>query len=290
MNCKIDACPLCGHTQFKEYLNVRDHVVSKEYFNLVECTSCAFVYTNPRPKEADLAKYYDSQDYISHSNTNHNVLDVVYFLARRFMLQKKASWVYSVTKIKGRILDYGCGTGAFLNHLKNEGWEALGVEPNANARAIANNKNQQAYPDIESLPTGGYDAITLWHVLEHIPDIHDKMIHLIGLLKKSGVLFLAVPNCASYDAVYYRENWAGYDVPRHVSHFTPETMKLLAKKHRLHIIKTIPLKLDAYYISILSEKYLKGSMFNALVQALKSNRQAKKNHQNYSSLVYVLKK
>ena len=146
MNCKIDACPLCGHTQFKEYLNVRDHVVSKEYFNLVKCTGCTFIYTNPRPKEADLAHYYDSEDYISHSDNNQNVLDAMYFLARKFMLRKKASWIYQLIKIRGKLLDYGCGTGAFINHLQRDGWEALGIEPNAKARAIANSQNQPGIP------------------------------------------------------------------------------------------------------------------------------------------------
>jgi len=288
---KIKACPLCSGSISEPYYRVKDYAVSNESFSLVKCSSCSFIYTNPRPSNENILHYYESENYISHSQKTQNLTDSIYYLARYFMLRKKLKWLYKFLGSKGRVLDYGCGTGSFVKLLHKKKWDAWGIEPNEQARSIANNNGATCvFNSLEALPWDQYDAITLWHVLEHVPDLEYIMNELLRYLTKSGLLFIAVPNCASFDAQYYKEYWAGFDVPRHLSHFTPESMKLLVKKHRLQLLTMIPLKFDAFYISLLSEKYRHGSTFNAFFRASYFNHRAKKNHLNYSSLVYVLGK
>ena len=286
----ILACPLCDNTTSQKYMELKDHSVSKELFQLVQCTDCSFLYTNPRPYDKDLEAYYQSDTYISHSQRSNGLLDSLYYMARNIMLNKKRKWIFKMIGSKPTLLDFGCGTGSFVNHLLSHDWDAWGVEPNHNARSIANQNHNQVFQSLDTLPDKQFEIITLWHVLEHVSDLDAKLKELISRLNETGLMFIALPNCGSYDAKYYQDYWAGYDVPRHLSHFTPESMKLLVKKHRLHLVKLIPLKLDAFYISMLSEKYRTGSTINAIFQAAKSNFLARQNQSNYSSLVYVLKK
>ena len=288
---KIEACPLCSNTTSEPYNRIKDFAVTKESFSLVKCRSCSFIYTNPRPFNQNIDRYYESNNYISHSKKSGNIIDRIYYLTRYLMLRKKLNWIHEVLGLKGRLLDYGCGTGSFVSLALKKNWDIWGVEPNRLARSIANNNgNLRVFDSLNALPENQFDAITLWHVLEHLTDLEQIVNALISRLTESGHLVIAVPNCACYDAQYYAEYWAGFDVPRHLSHFTPESMKLLIKKHRLHLIKLIPLKLDAFYICMLSEKYRNGSIFKAFSQAVKSNFRAKRNRLNYSSLVYVLRK
>jgi len=240
--------------------------------------------------DKDLESYYESEAYISHSHQSKGLWESIYYIARNIMLYKKRTWVFKLTGAKSRLLDFGCGTGSFVNHLLSHNWDAWGVEPNHNARSLSNQHRNRVFHHLNELPDIPFEVITLWHVLEHIPDLDAKLIELLSKLTESGFMFIALPNCGSYDAKYYQDYWAGYDVPRHLSHFTPESMNLLVKKHRLHLVKTIPLKLDAFYISMLSERYRTGSTINAIFQGAKSNFLARQNKSNYSSLVYVLKK
>jgi 2-polyprenyl-3-methyl-5-hydroxy-6-metoxy-1,4-benzoquinol methylase len=268
-----------------------DHMISKEYFFLVQCSDCLFIYTNPRPAPSQLERYYQSSNYISHAEAGKKIVDSIYFLARNYMLRKKLSWIRNYCSIDTPLLDYGCGTGALIQFLLKRGWNAWGIEPNLLARSIAHkNSPDHIYSTISELPSQSFGIITLWHVLEHLSHLEHDLNEILSLLSSSGYLFIAVPNCNSFDAKYYGSVWAGYDVPRHLSHFTPETMKVLARKLGLELIKVYPLKLDAYYVSILSEKYRKGSFVRALVQGYISNKFARKHQSNYSSLVYVLKK
>ncbi|TDI64833.1 MAG: class I SAM-dependent methyltransferase [Bacteroidetes bacterium] len=288
---KIETCPLCTNTISKPFYLVKDHAISKESFSIVKCSNCSFVYTNPRPTRQDTPRYYESENYVSHTPRSRIFTDKIYYLTRYFMLRRKLNWIHKLLGSRGRVLDYGCGTGSFVSLLQKRKWDAWGVEPNDQARSIANdNGTAFVFESLEELPWDQCEVITLWHVLEHVPDLKHTMNELLYRLTKNGLLFIAVPNYVSYDAQYYKEYWAGFDVPRHLSHFTPESMKLLVKKHKLHLLKIIPLKFDAFYISLLSEKYRNGSTINAFLQAIHSNHLAKKNHLNYSSLVYVIRK
>lgn len=291
MEINPDVCPLCGHSAAAQFMEVFDHLVSRDSFTLKICTSCSFIYTNPIPAPDEIAKYYNSVDYMSHAGQRFNLSYLAYSSARYYMFHKKLRWLKMLNSANSSLLDYGCGTGSFLNFMLKKNWDAWGVEPNKSARDYASRKaGHRVYADLEPLLDREFNMITLWHVLEHLHDLNQTINRMLSCLSSPGWMVVAVPNCSSFDAQYYQAFWAGYDVPRHLSHFTPETMKVLAKKHRLRLIKTLPLKLDAYYICMLSEKYRQGSIARALQIAYKSNQAAKQNHSNYSSLVYILEK
>ncbi len=287
---RLDACPLCNHTTMSNKMVVKDHAISKESFVIVECDKCRFQFTNPRPTASQLSKYYESPDYISHASSAKSIMDLLYRLARQYMLRKKLGWIKSLASTDSSLLDFGCGTGSFLNVCRNAGWQVKGVEPNAHARATAEKLNIPVFPSLNEMPQDQqFSVITLWHVLEHIADLHDTMNQLRQLLKANGHLVLALPNHRAEDANLFGEHWAGYDVPRHLYHFTPDDVKTLARNYHFSIVKTLPLKLDAYYVSLLSAKYQNTSSIKSLQTAFRSNTKAGSTG-NYSSLVYILKK
>lgn len=291
----LPACPICTEQKLSEYASCKDYTVSGETFTLEQCANCGFVLTNPRPKEADLAKYYQSDAYISHSDTSKNIIDRVYKIARSFTLEWKYKLVTqnSVTK-PFSLLDYGCGTGSFLQTCNVQGLNIAGVEPAEKARTMAKQLTGiDISPEIERV-RGTFDAITLWHVLEHVIDLNNTVKQLRNRLNQNGTLFIAVPNLRSWDAKYYDEHWAAFDVPRHLWHFSRESMEILLTKHGLKIDTVLPMPLDAYYVSLLSERYKSGnqgigSIAKAVTYGWKSNQQSKKNGE-YSSLIYIARK
>jgi len=295
---KLAHCPLCESEQFENKIICNDYLVSNESFVIVTCTSCSFEFTNPRPKKEFLGDFYQSESYISHSNKVTSLADVVYRIARFFALRGKLKLIKKYYQ-KGHVLDYGCGTGAFLRTCKNDGWQITGVELDQKTRVTA--QDNLALPIFEGIEhiekERSFDIITLWHVLEHVLDINLVIDQLKKRLAKKGKLFVAVPNIASYDPKLYKAQWAAYDLPRHLYHFDQTTIKKMMKKHQLKLVDTIPLHLDAYYVSLLSEQHLissgvkKGNKYiNAIVNGYKSNTYAKKHNNNYSSLIYVFEK
>lgn len=288
---KLNNCPVCGKSDFRTYLTVPDFFLSKEEFTIVMCKDCEFKFVNPRPENAVLGKYYESEEYISHSNTNKGFVNSVYQKIRKHTHKKKFNLVTSCSKGKG-ILDIGCASGELLSLFKMNGWETIGIEPNENARSFAiNNYGLSVFEEsaISGFENEKFDAITMWHVLEHVSDLNGRITEIKRILKKDGVFIVAVPNCDSYDADYYKEFWAAYDVPRHLYHFTPKTIETLMSKFNFKIENILPMKFDSYYVSLLSEKYKKGktNYFSAFVNGLKSNMKAGKNR--YSSQIYILK-
>jgi 2-polyprenyl-3-methyl-5-hydroxy-6-metoxy-1,4-benzoquinol methylase len=274
---------------------VEDYSVSHESFAIVQCTNCHFLLTNPRPDAQSIGRYYESQDYVSHSDTNQGLINQVYQVARSFTVRQKVALVGKQAPRKGRLLDYGCGTGYFLAACQKAGWQVAGLEPNDTARKLAEqNTGQPINPgDLSQFETASFDAITLWHVLEHVHDLNGTLKQLTRLLKPDGVLVIAVPNAESPDAQYYREQWAAFDVPRHLYHFTAPTITRLLRKHHLQLRQTLPMKLDAFYVSMLSEKYRaerSGGLLAVLRSGYKSNRQAAQHGGQYSSLIYVAAK
>jgi len=291
---KLNECPVCSASNLKNHKVVKDHSVSKESFNVMLCENCDFQFTNPRPDEEQIVKYYQSEDYISHSDKANSPINFIYKLARKYALASKRNLINSIAKNKkGRILDYGCGTGYFLDTMKSNGWKTYGLEPNDKARELANQKAKvKASIEELNLKNKKFDIITLWHVLEHIHDINNTIKMLKTILKEKGKIVIAVPNIESYDSTIFQEEWAAYDVPRHLYHFSQDTMKTLMLKHGLKVKKVYPMKLDSYYISLLSNKYKynKSKFLSSFITGYKSNTYANNNQNNYSSLIYVIKK
>jgi SAM-dependent methyltransferase len=288
---KVTACPICRSIEFTPFMKCKDYTTSREDFEIHKCKSCSFVLTNPRPDTLTIGKYYRSDAYVSHNAKPSSLLDSLYFLARWFTLRWKKNLIKKYGS-NGLLLDYGCGTGEFLNTCKND-WDCYGIEPSAVARNIANQKSglpiQEKYEDINSKK---FDVITLWHVLEHVHDLNKLIEQLKSSLNKNGTVFIAVPNYESEDARVYQQHWAGYDLPRHLWHFSKETMRLLLTNYGLHTKVILPMKLDSTYVSLLSEKYKsegKQTVMGLLIglyTGLNSNRKARSNN-NYSSLIYV---
>jgi 2-polyprenyl-3-methyl-5-hydroxy-6-metoxy-1,4-benzoquinol methylase len=275
------------------YIIVKDHSVSNEEFQLFHNKDLDLLETHPQPSLDNLADYYKSEDYISHTNSKRNLFEKVYHLVRKIALQRKLKLINSYAISDKQLLDIGCGTGDFLKIAQQNNWKVTGIEPNEQARQIANKKNNNSVFEIEHIQkfeSHTFNVITLWHVLEHLPKLEEHISIFKKLLKPNGTLIIAVPNFKSYDAEYYNNFWAAYDAPRHLWHFSKTAIQRLFLKEEMKVVKTYPMKFDAYYVSLLSEKYKSGKMniFNAFRIGLLSNRKAKQSGE-YSSLIYVIK-
>ena len=286
-------CPICNSTQFKSFLEVEDYFLSHEIFTIQKCNSCKFVFTNPRPSEIDIGKYYQSEEYISHSSSSESITDKIYYAVRNYTTKQKFNLINKHYKT-GKILDIGCGTGEFLNFFKTHGWETMGIEPNNTARKTAIKKYGLTIHQenkINELVKSSFEIITMWHVLEHVLDLNLRVRQLKHLIKKNGILVIAVPNIESRDANIYGKYWAALDVPRHLYHFNQSAIHNLFSKEGFEIIETHPMKFDAFYISLISEKYKTGksNYVKAILNGLKSNFYGASHKNNYSSIIYVLK-
>jgi 2-polyprenyl-3-methyl-5-hydroxy-6-metoxy-1,4-benzoquinol methylase len=289
----ITNCFVCGGKEFSQYKTCIDYTVSKEKFTIVKCNGCSFIFTNPRPDTNEIGKYYESEDYISHSDSSKGIINYLYKKVRNYTIDKKVRLVNSLSKDK-TILDIGCGTGAFLNACKVNGWIAEGIEPSDSAREFAKqnyNLNINGEEKLSSYTDNSFSIISMWHVLEHVHLLNERIEELKRLIKKDGTIIIAVPNCNSWDAEFYKEYWAAYDLPRHLYHFTPDTMEKLLEKHQLKIVKKMPMVFDSFYVSMLSEKYKNGkvSLFKALLNGFKSNQVGRKDINKFSSVIYIIK-
>lgn len=289
-------CPICGHSAIAEKFHVKDHSISQEVFLLGKCISCHFLFTANAPKQAEIGRYYASDAYISHTDSNKGLVENLYQVVRKRTLAGKRKLIDQwFKKEKGTILDYGCGTGAFLHEMKSHGWQIKGIEPDAGARQKAEQINGIAIglpEDLSTLSDGFFDVITMWHVLEHVHDVHEVVEQLKRLLKTNGMLIVAVPNYTCYDAIHYGSNWAAYDVPRHLYHFSPVAMNRLMAKHGLHITNKKGMWFDSFYVAMLSEKYKSGKInyLKAFLIGLCSNLKASFNIEKCSSLIYIISK
>ncbi|RYZ45816.1 MAG: class I SAM-dependent methyltransferase [Chitinophagaceae bacterium] len=288
-------CPVCGSAAIDPLLTAKDHTVSKEDFVLWQCRQCTLRFTQDVPDEESIGRYYQSPEYISHSNTSKGLLNNLYQNVRRYTLAQKAKLIISHTKEKGNILDIGAGIGAFLSGMQQKGWEVTGIEPDATARRNAQELyglSLQQPSTLFKLPAGRFDAITLWHVLEHVHQLHPYVERMKELLAPGGKIFIAVPNYTSADAAAYRNYWAAYDVPRHLYHFTPQAIAVLMQAHGLNVKAKKPMWFDSFYISLLSSQYHRGktSWIGAGMAGLRSNITALLNNDRCSSLIYVVEK
>lgn len=274
----------------KHFLTVKDHSVSKEIFELYHDETLDMLITSPQPSLENLGRYYESEDYISHTDNKRSLFEKAYHFVKNIALKNKLNLINLEQSQKGRILDIGAGTGDFLLTAKNDGWETVGVEPSERAKNIAIQKGISFVNEIDALENNSFDVITMWHVLEHVPNLELQIQELKRLLKPTGTLIVAVPNFKSYDAKYYNEFWAAYDVPIHFWHFSKKAIQSLFEKVDMKLEKVLPMKFDSFYVSLLSEKYKTGKMnyISAFFVGLKSNLKASSSKE-YSSHIYVLK-
>lgn len=291
----LSNCPNCKAGSFEPFIKCKDYTVSQETFQIVSCKSCGFKFTNPRPANDKLGDYYKSEEYISHSNTSKGLISKLYKIVRNYTLKGKLNLVAKHSS-KGNLLDYGCGTGMFLSVAKSSTWNVYGIEPDSGAREFAVKENGlTVYPELGTAHKfwegTQFNCITLWHVLEHVTELNDTLAWFNTKLNQNGTLIIAVPNHKSYDAEFYKEHWAAYDVPRHLYHFEQKTMVDIVQKAGFKHIESLPMKFDSFYVSMLSEKYKTGKInyISAFLNGLKSNMMAKE-ASRYSSVIYVFKK
>ena len=288
---RLEFCPSCNSIDFNNSLICKDHLVTGESFAISACNNCELLFTNPRPTHEQLPQFYESDKYISHSKHSNSLIGLLYKLVRRYAIKTKLDLLESYLK-PGDLLDFGCGTGEFLKYAKSRHWEVSGVEPDADARKFAAElSNVTIHSDVDQIEGSKFDAITLWHTLEHVSPLDKTLQLLAGSLSGKGKMIVAVPNYKCLDANIYQELWAGYDVPRHLYHFSKKAMIKLLLNYGLKINQIYPMKFDSYYISMLSEKYRgKRNLIRSFLNGWKSNSWAKNNDFNYSSLIYVASK
>ena len=286
-------CPLFEKkTVLKNYINVKDYSNTQEEFTIVSCETTNFLFTNPRPKEKDISKYYDFEDYISHSNKKNDFISKLYQVVRSFSIKRKYKLISKLISSK-KILDIGSGTGEFLGYMKIKRFDTYGVEIAKKARELSKKNHGLFVKDsLSSLKEKNFDIITMWHVLEHVYDLDGYMKKIKSLLNDNGILIIAVPNHKCFDQKFYGKHWAGWDVPLHLWHFDKDSMLKLSNKYGLEISSIHPLYFDSFYVSLLSSKYKHNSsrLVQSFIIGLYSNLIAKFKTGEYSSLIYVLKK
>jgi 2-polyprenyl-3-methyl-5-hydroxy-6-metoxy-1,4-benzoquinol methylase len=290
---QIKNCINCDCQDFTTVFPLKDYFYTQENFTIQQCTKCGLRITNPRPDEKALGAYYKTENYLSHSDRNETLFDKMYHFIKKYNLNHKRNLVEQF-HTSGRIIDIGCGTGAFLGQFDKSRWERRGFEPDTEAREIAKTTHGIDASDLSVLNNLGEnqaEVITLWHVLEHVSTINEQLSKIKSLLAKDGILVIAVPMSNSYDANFYGKYWAAYDVPRHLYHFTKETLEQLLSKHGFKLVKKYPMRFDSFYISLLSEKYKEKGfpLLRALFKGLFSNLAASTEKGTYSSMIFVFR-
>ena len=289
-------CPICESAGISRVFKVKDSTASHEYFEIYHCSNCQVRFTQNAPSESSIGEYYESENYISHSDNAKGLINRLYQRVRSISIHQKKKLIERVAGTgKGNLLDVGSGTGYFAATMKKAGWDVKGLEPDEGARKVAKELHGLDLLPVQNLfelPANSFDAITLWHVLEHVHHVKKYMATFKKLLTENGKLFIAVPNYTSYDAKSYGSNWAGYDVPRHLYHFTPQTMQWLVKEYGLMLIDIKPMWFDSFYVSLLSSKYKNGkpNWIGAFWTGLMSNINAMSDVKKCSSLIYIISK
>jgi 2-polyprenyl-3-methyl-5-hydroxy-6-metoxy-1,4-benzoquinol methylase len=268
-------------------MKIKDYFYSQDVFEVLPSKHEGVLETFPKLNEAELSGYYNHENYISHQTKSKTLLEKVYQVAKRVMIKRKQNKVFNFCK-SGRILDIGTGTGDFLKSFDSKSWEKFAIEPNEGLHKALKNEKIHILKSVEEIQHQQFDVITLWHALEHIPNLEGTLQRIQSSLNPDGVLIIAVPNYNSYDAAFYKTHWAAWDVPRHVWHFSKSGLISLCQKFNFEFVTNSPLLLDAFYISIISEKYRNSNnMLRAFCVGLYSNLLGLFKNE-YSSFVYVL--
>jgi 2-polyprenyl-3-methyl-5-hydroxy-6-metoxy-1,4-benzoquinol methylase len=289
-------CPICSSTQITAVLDAKDYTVSKNNFSIWHCQQCNGRFTQHVPDAASIGAYYQSADYISHSDTKKGLVNRLYHFVRSYTLQSKKNLVKEVSRRQnGVLLDVGAGTGAFAATMQQANWQVTGLEPDAIARENAMRNHGlplESLSQLFSFTAQSFDVITMWHVLEHVHDLHPYIKTFQKILKQQGVLIIAVPNYTSYDATLYNSYWAAYDVPRHLYHFSPQSMQQLMAQHGFIVDAYRPMWFDSFYVAMLSEQYKNGhnNFLNAIWNGFISNLKTLANTERCSSVIYIIRK
>lgn len=290
---EIKECPVCGETHHELYLKTKDFFLTGEEFNLMQCSGCGFIFTSPRPDDSQLSVYYESDEYLSHHAKGFSLLRLIYQYLRKRNIRKKYQLIHAFVS-KGKILDIGCGTGELLSYFKNSSWHTLGIEPDDSARSFAQNTwGLDVFKEdhIEKIQEESFDVVSMWHVLEHVSDINERLKQIHRILKPGSYFFAALPNYLSWDAKHYKEYWAAWDVPRHLFHFSEKNIIQLSEKQGFKFIRSVPMVWDSTYISLVSERNMGNKIpyIKALLNGMKSNRLGK-GSSGYSSMIYIFQK
>jgi SAM-dependent methyltransferase len=291
----MKACLVCKKTNFETVVNSKDFCVSHEDFKVVRCTNCGFGFTENAPDVSKIGEYYEHTDYVSHTDTKEGLFFNIYHKVRSFMLGQKRTYINKHTAVNN-ILDIGAGTGYFVNHMQSHGTAVTGFEPDNDARAQAKkNFGIELEPSLEGILGRNevFDAISMWHVLEHVHDLKEYFGHFQQLIKTRGVLAIAVPNYSSFDGRFYKKFWAAYDLPKHLWHFSPDSIKLLAQSNGFDHLQSYAMPFDPFYIALLSEGHKQsggGGKIRALFIGMTSFLKGFFNPEKASSVVYVFRK
>lgn len=289
----INTCPICQSDAISQSFAVKDHMVSGESFNVVSCADCGFQRTSPRPNP--IGPYYESDDYLSHNTNKRSLFDRAYHIIRDRAASQKLQFLQKQlsqnTEIP-RLLDIGCGIGVFLNEAKKQKWSISGVEISDSARKQAETRlNQPIFKHFDEVPPDAkFDGISLWHVLEHLPNPVETLQKIHTHAEEGAALVLGLPNPESHDAQFYGSDWAAWDVPIHFWHFRKQDVEALANMTGWTLESVHPMKWDSYYVSLLSESFIHGRKrwVPATWRGWLSN--LKGGEHNTSSLKYVLRK
>ena len=285
--------------KLKHVLSANDHLVTGRKFDILKNPETTILETHPRPTKEELPTYYDSENYTSHNDKSAGIVSFCYRIIKSISTRRKIrigqnSLSKNTPQNKPRLLDVGCGTGDFLYSCLKKGWQINGIENNKNAK---NNSRTELssfiFDDFEFLKSQPerFDIITMWHSLEHIIDLKQTIVDMKKLLTNKGVIVVACPNHKSFDAMFYKESWAAYDLPRHLWHFDKDSISKLFVEHNMQLTKTLPMYWDSFYISILSEKIIskKNKFLKGVIVGLLSNVSAMFSKE-HSSLIYVFNK
>ena len=287
---KKETCPICESKDIPKLFTCVDHMITKEEFDIVKCNNCGFQFTNPVPRIEDIGRYYESDVYVSHSNTKKGIKNFVYHLVRNFTLQRKIDLVKRY-RPNGKLLDIGSGAGYFLNKAKQSGFSTLGLEPSEEVRSESIRSfglNVQDISELHNLERNSINVITMWHVLEHVYNLNQDLQKMLEILKPDGVMIVAVPNPNSWDAKFYGDQWGGWDVPRHLYHFREVDVCNLFMKYDCSVVEVKPLQFDPVYVSMLSEQYRGGSTLRAVYYGMLSY--FNKNKYGCTSQIYIIQK
>ena len=275
----------------KKHSTVKDFSVSRKTFSLLHNETYDLLKTHPQPSLESLPSYYESEDYISHTDGKRTFFEKMYHFVKSKAIKNKVELINKWQPQKGTLLDIGAGTGDFLLQAKKQDWIITGIEPSEKAKQIAIQKGVSFGTNLEELADESFDVISMWHVLEHVPNLEEHIATLNRLLKPNGTIIVAVPNFKSYDAKYYAAFWAAYDVPRHLWHFSKTAIQKLFADQNMQLKKIKPMWYDSFYVALLSEKYKTGKMnfIKGISIGLLSNVIGLLKNE-FSSHIYIIKK
>lgn len=269
----------------KNKTEITDYFLSKEKFFVQKTSTPGVLETSPKPKS--IKKYYASSKYLSH-NKEKTLFAWVYFFFKKISIASKVRTIKSFKKNFISLLDYGAGDGFFVHSLRQKKIDAVGYDPffKYNEKGMYNDPNFFKKNNLNK-----FDIITMWHSLEHTQSYSQALENAKSMLSDKGVLIVACPNYKSFDSEYYKRYWAGYDVPRHLWHFSPKGMRVVFSSLGFELLKTKGMFWDPFYVSMVSEKYKSSKLwfikgfFVGLASCLASIF-----NKNPSSVVYVAKK